>query len=73
MTETEAKEIIRQLAEAADAAVATMVDRITEYEADYAEDPWEDTKAMIRRLESRIDTKTREAEALAFALGKFDA
>jgi hypothetical protein len=71
MTDTEAREIIEQLGGAAIADFVALHHRIAELKADYAKDPWEDTKVQIDRLEARQEKRRLEADALAIALNKF--
>jgi hypothetical protein len=71
MTDAEARNIIEGMLDAAISDVASFKRRIKDLEADYEEDPSEDTAAMITRTKQRLAKRIKEGAALGIASVKF--
>jgi len=67
----EAQEVIKDMLDTAVKDAANISNRIKDLKADYEKDPYITTEAMIRKLETRLEKRTREAKALGVVASSF--
>lgn len=71
MPDSEAHQIIRSMRDTAIEDTVNLKRRIDELKAEFKKDPWEITEAQIKRLETRLEKRVKEATALAIATVQF--
>lgn len=70
MDDLSARTVLTGMLNTAKADTASLEERLTDLNADYEEDPWEDTAAQISRIAERVTRRRLEAEALEVAVSK---
>lgn len=68
MTEAQARTVLTRMFSTADNDVYNLHNRIEELEIDFQKDPWDDTKAQIKRLNDRVLKRIDERAALKIAI-----
>ena len=70
MDDLSARTVLTGMLNTAKADTASLEKRLTDLNADYEKDPWEDTAAQIARISGRVTRRRLEAEALEVAVAK---